>query len=347
MDEGPFSVGGAFAHLREGTLKRYRQDYGHWLSFILRNRPELFDVPPTHRVREAVVRAFIEETRTRPSCRRKTGAEAQTVSPRTLANHLEGLYIVMRAFNAERDLSWLKLGARRIYVQSDPYSLKAPIPLTASEIRTWALRRLSKVHEDHDADPIARAVAFRQALSIGLLISAPERLRAFIGLTVEQVNFIAGDLLRLDFPAEATKNNKDRSIPVHGALVGWLRIYLDHYRMVLLRGASSDALWISRDGGPLTYDGFGAGLELVMKREFGLRLRPHAFRAIAASSTAEMLPEQVRIIREILGHATLEVAERHYIRVTNVRACRSLQEVVSGLRKGQASKKKAGKRRKR
>ena len=273
-DEGPFSPGGAFAHLRDGTLKRYRQDYGHWLSFILRTRPELFDVPPTHRVCEAVVQEFIEETRTRPSCRRKTGAEAQTVSPRTLANHLEGLYIVMRAFNAERDLSWLKLGARRIYVQSDPYSLKAPIPLTASEIRTWALRRLSKVHEDHDADPIARAVAFRQALSIGLLISAPERLRAFIGLTVEQVNFIAGDLLRLDFPAEATKNNKDRSIPVHGALVGWLRIYLDHYRMVLLRGASSDALWISRDGGPLTYDGFGAGLELVMRREFGLRLRP-------------------------------------------------------------------------
>jgi len=190
-------------------------------------------------------------------------------------------------------------------------------------------------------------VAFRQALSIGLLISAPERLRAFSRLTVAQVVFLATAHVRIDFPAEDTKNNKDRSIPVHGALVGWLRIYLDHYRMVLLRGASSDALWISRDGGPLTYDGFGAGLELVMKREFGLRLRPHAFRAIAASSTAELLPEQVRIIREILGHATLEVAERHYIRVTNVRACRSLQEVVSGLRKGQASKKKAGKRRKR
>lgn len=77
-----------------------------------------------------------------------------------------------------------------------------------------------------------------------------------------------------------------------------------------------------------------------------LQLRPHAFRTIAASSTAEMLPEQVGIIREILGHATLEIAERHYIRVSNVRSCRSYQAVVADLRKGVSSRKRP-KRRKR
>lgn len=337
-DEGPFSQSGAFAHLREGTLKRYRQDYGHWLSFIARNHPALLDAAPAQRVSEPVVREFIEETSNRPSCRRSKAGGVQLVSFRTLANHLQGLHTVMRAFNAPQDLSWLKLAARRIYILSDPYSLKPPIPLSASEVRTWALSRLAEVHGGYPADPIARAVAFRQALSIGLLISAPERLRAFSGLTVAQVVFPDADRVRIDFPGEDTKNNKDRSIPVQGTLVLWLRIYLDHYRNVLLRGASSDALWIGRDGVPLTYDGFGSGLELVMEREFGIRLRPHAFRTISASSTAAMLPEQVGIIREILGHATLEMAERHYIRVSNVRACRSYQEVVTGIRKGGASK---------
>jgi len=88
-------------------------------------------------------------------------------------------------------------GCSWIYVPSDPYSPKAPIPLTASEVRSWALRRLSEVHEDQDTDPIARAVALRQALSIGLLIPAPERLRAFIGFTVGEVNFINSELLKL------------------------------------------------------------------------------------------------------------------------------------------------------
>jgi hypothetical protein len=52
-----------------------------------------------------------------------------------------------------------------------------------------------------------------------------------------------------------------------------------------------------------------------------------------------MLPEQVGIIREILGHATLAMAELHYIRVSNVRACQSYQELVTNIRKGRATKK--------
>lgn len=35
------------------------------------------------------------------------------------------------------------------------------------------------------------------------------------------------------------------------------------------------------------------------------------------------------------------MAERHYIRVSNVRACRSYQEVVTGIRKCGVSKKPA------
>lgn len=202
----------------------------------------------------------------------------------------------------------------------------------------WALLRLLEVDEGQSADPIVQAVAFRHAISIGLLVSASERLRAFAGLNVGQVSVITDGLLRLELPADMTKNEKGRNILLHGALAGWLRRYLGQYRVVLLRGTTSEALWISRDGGPLTYDGFGAGLRLVMEREFGLPLRPHAFRAIAASGTAEMLPEQVGIVREILEHATLAMAELHYMRVSNVRACRGYQSVAAGVRKGGATR---------
>lgn len=101
-DEGPFHPGGAFARLRKGNLKRYRQDYRHWQSFILRNRPELMDVPPAQRVREAVARASIEETRIRHSSRKTRHGEARPVGLRTPANHLQGLFRVVRAFNDHR-----------------------------------------------------------------------------------------------------------------------------------------------------------------------------------------------------------------------------------------------------
>ena len=54
----------------------------------------------------------------------------------------------------------------------------------------------------------------------------------------------------------------------------------------------------------------------LTKREFGMSFRSHAFRHIAATSIAETDPEHVGIIRDILGHSTLAMAEKHYNRAT-------------------------------
>ncbi len=59
-----------------------------------------------------------------------------------------------------------------------------------------------------------------------------------------------------------------------------------------------------------------------------MALRPHAFRHIAATSIAEADPEHVNIIRDLLGHATLDISERHYNRATGISSCTRVQSIV-------------------
>ncbi len=62
-------------------------------------------------------------------------------------------------------------------------------------------------------------------------------------------------------------------------------------------------------------------------------MRPHAFRSVAATSIAEFDPANVNIIRDVLGHATLDMAEKHYNRANGISACNALQSLVENIRK--------------
>ena len=84
---------------------------------------------------------------------------------------------------------------------------------------------------------------------------------------------------------------------------------------------------------PLSIGSFTKHLADLTLREFGEALRPHAFRHIAATTVAEVDPEHVHIIRDILGHATLTMSEKHYNRANGAKAAASYQEMVRGLRR--------------
>ncbi|WP_299989760.1 hypothetical protein [uncultured Ruegeria sp.] len=59
----------------------------------------------------------------------------------------------------------------------------------------------------------------------------------------------------------------------------------------------------------------------MAQRLLGVELQPHKFRYIAATSSAEQEPEHVNIIRNILGHSTLDMSQKHYNRTTGLSAC--------------------------
>jgi integrase len=184
-----------------------------------------------------------------------------------------------------------------------------------------------------DATPMKRAIWYRQALMIGLLISRPVRRRTFIGIRLGAHLSEVSDGFVLHFRPEDMKDKRHHSYPLPKALVVPMRRYLDIHRPVLLQDKSSDGLWINQYGNVITADGYARELPKITQKHLGIELRPHAFRHIAATSIAEVDPEHVGIIRDILGHASLDMAYKHYNRASQISSCNGLQSIVEDIRK--------------
>ncbi|MFD0911269.1 site-specific integrase [Ruegeria arenilitoris] len=114
--------------------------------------------------------------------------------------------------------------------------------------------------------------------------------------------------------AEDTKDKKERWFPLPKLLVQPMVSYLGICRPILVGPKTSNALRISQYGDPIIANGLSRELPKAAKRLLGVKLRTHNFRHIAATSIAETDPEHVNIIRDILGHATLDMSQKHYNR---------------------------------
>lgn len=317
-----------------GTRRLHAQNYGSWLSYLTRNQPHLLDKSPADRITIEAVGSFIDESR-------------QRIRLRSISNHVMTLAVVATGFDPNGEWRWLFRAARSLYEQSNPHQLKPPIPLSAADLYGWSLSLLKRLEWSPERDPMIHAVRFRQALMIGLLIARPVRVRTFMVMTVTRHLEETPDGFTMAFGAEDMKDKRARRVPVPEPLVGFMCAYLDTHRPVLLRGEAADALWISQRGNPMSIDSFTGGLAQLTDRVFGLRLRPRAFRHIAATSIGTCAPEQVGIIRDILGHATLLMAENYYNRATAVSASVKLQAVLRGLRSESRNRRKAARRRRR
>lgn len=318
---GLFEVtNGAFAGWSQGTRRVHAQGYGSWLSHLERLRPDLIAAAPADRVTPETVSAFIEKGQTR-------------LAPRSIVTQLTALASIIRGFAPDRNWAWLWRALDRFQAQSGPQVLKPPLPLTARDLFRWSLRQLERLSAAHMPHSRSTALAFRQALSVGLLISCPVRARAFTAMTVSRHLDLSSGRIILDFAPEDMKDRKARRLFVPEPLAPFLRAYLDTHRPLLLSEQTSDALWISLRGRPLSQDDFTKGLALLTQREFGRALRPHAFRHIAATSIATSDPAHAGIIRDILGHATVRMAEAHYNRATAREASQRLQAVLRSKRK--------------
>ncbi|SLN67232.1 site-specific tyrosine recombinase XerC [Roseovarius litorisediminis] len=127
------------------------------------------------------------------------------------------------------------------------------------------------------------------------------------------------------------KDRRARVFLLPKKLVGPMRDYLDRFRPTLAQDSEANALWLNQYGNAITPDGFSRELPKVTRRFLGVPLRTQAFRHIAATSIAETDPEHVNIIKDILGHVTLEMSERHYNRAQGVSSCSQFQSIVEDI----------------
>lgn len=303
------------------TRRVREQGYGQWVSFLMRCDPAALVLPPTERVTEQRVGPYLVELKAR-------------IKPRSVYNLITALLITVQMLGPKNDWAWLKRAQRRLQAELSDVSVPAAKPVSAKRIFHHSLKRLEVITAGTDKDEslLKRAIHFRQSLLIAFLIARPVRRRALLAMEVDRHLTRSTEGFHLHFSAEDMKDKKSRDFPLPTLLVCPFKEYLAVHRPILLAGKVTSALWIGQYGNPITADGLSRELPKVVYKHLKVAMRPHAFRHVAATSIAETDPEHVGIIKDILGHATLDMAEKHYNRATGISSCNALQSIVEDIR---------------
>ncbi|SHK50534.1 Phage integrase family protein [Shimia gijangensis] len=315
-----FEESGACVEWSEGSRKKRRQGYGQWLSFLLRKHPEQLTMSPAERVTKGSVPAYVEECVAR-------------LAPKSVHGLISDLCVIIRAVAPDADWDWLNRASNRLRKKADSQSLPPPHDITASKALRHALDWID-IHDGNNRySHMMQAIRFRQGLMIAFLVTRPVRRRTLLATDLNDHLKMQTDGMHLHYEAKDIKTKRPQDFPLPKVLIPHMQRYLEVHRPVLLQGKSHSALWINQYGDPITPDGFSREFPKVMKRVLGLELRPHAFRHVAATYIAETDPEHANIIRDVLGHTTLNMANKHYNRAKGISACDSYQEMIAGMRK--------------
>jgi integrase/recombinase XerD len=318
-----FDDSGLGARWSAGTCRKFAQSYGYWLAHLERSGQLDPESLPADRFTPEVVRHFHDDTRAR-------------VSFISTSSQLSDLYLIARALDPSRDWLWFKRITDKLRRDSAHRQLKPRLGLSSNDIYGWALSEIESADEMFDSGGWERPICFRDGLMVGLLIARPLRLRTFINIAIGQHLVRRNGGYELHFAPDDMKDRKARDFSIPAELVQPMDRYLSEFRPRLLGNNRTDKLWASRKGGALSYDGFGSHLRNITLEAFGIGLRPHAFRHVAATSIAEEDPAHVNIIAGVLGHATLTMSERHYNRATGIRATGAWQELIRAKRRNAA-----------
>lgn len=158
-------------------------------------------------------------------------------------------------------------------------------------------------------------VGLRDRALLELLYSTGARRAEAVGLRTADV-----DLAALRVQIRRGKGRKDRVVPIGPKAAAWVRRYLDEARPNLAGGRlAGDALWLGRDGAPLSASGFAAQFRRrVQAAGLGRRATPHSLRHSFAThillGAGPHAGSAVLAVQRMLGHTRLATTQV-YLRV--------------------------------
>jgi site-specific recombinase XerD len=181
------------------------------------------------------------------------------------------------------------------------------------------------------------ALAFRDGLMIALLIRRPSRIKNFASLAIGDNLVIEGAAVSFAFRASEMKSKRPMDIPFPEPLLWALERYVEHYRPILLsesgkaKGISTNALWISRDGTVLAEGPLHNAIRRRTREAFRAPIPPHWFRDCAVTKLVRDAPASARLTSSVLGHASHQIANRHYNQALMIDSARRHAQVLESL----------------
>lgn len=210
----------------------------------------------------------------------------------------------LKARSAARAVSSLRRFYRRMHRDGergdDPTALTASprlprsLPKSLTEAQVEALL---------DAPDILAAEGFRDRVMLELLYATGLRVSELVGLPVAAVSLDMGVVRVLG------KGSKERLVPLGEEALDWVGRYLRGPRGELLDGRQSEALFVTRRGGPMTRQGFWLRLKRhAVRAGIGSPVSPHVLRHAFATHLLNHGAD-LRVVQMLLGHADISTTQ--------------------------------------
>jgi integrase/recombinase XerD len=222
---------------------------------------------------------------------------------------------VLRVLAPDQDWEWIKSIIRRLGIRT---RWQAPSPRPVIHSATAYALGLRIMREALSADgEVIDPSSCRTGLAIAFLAAAPMRIANFASLEIGRHLCRNGDRWIVRLAASETKTRRADVWPLAPVLGLYLDDYLRVVRPMLLRRArhspATSRLWIGDSGRPIGDQVLRRTIGRVTGERLGIRLNPHAFRHCAATTFALELPHDALQSAALLGHASPQTTEQHYI----------------------------------
>lgn len=252
----------------------------------------------------------------------------------TRAIFVDHLRLALTAFCPDDDWSWLREIANRL---RDRATRKPQEHMTSDLLFALGFQLMERAEAEASTVGTVRvghAKLFRDGLLIALLAAIPLRLGTLAKLSIGKQLIRSGELWVLDIPAEDTKTRVALDYSIPASLSARIDTYLEKFRSRFPGAETQDALWLSlrKRGQPLNRSQIYRAVVLRTSAAFGFAVSPHRFRHAAATFWGERDPANVRGSKDLLGHASLRMTEKHYNMAKSRIAGRRLAQAVASAR---------------
>ena len=313
----PFDECGPAAHLAERTRQDLYYRYGCFLGFVTTEHPYLLALAPADRLSPSLISQYVTVRR-------------QSCSERTVASDLRKLRAALQLVCPTSNWSWLLEIAKRIEAQAPPKPERHHL-VTSDRLYALGMELMDRAlisSECLSGPSKAQALEYRDGLMIALLALIPLRRRTLAALRIGKQVVKSGQLWALEIPAEDTKTRRPLDYPVSPELSERIDVYLSNFRCRIYSTDTHDGLWASDQGRRMDHGSIYAAVRKRTRKAFGFAVNLHRFRHAAATLWSIRDPSNVRGARDLLGQASFQTTERHYIMAQSRLAGRALARAI-------------------
>jgi hypothetical protein len=190
---------------------------------------------------------------------------------------------------------------------------------------------MASARADHYHSPVRSAVTAQMAVAIAILSVAPVRLENLTHIKLG-LNLIKPDGPEsnywLVFPDYDVKNRVKLEYPLPTYLTRLIDEYVFDFRPTLLRGSNEDWLFPGQRGGAKGKICFGCQISDRIYKATGLQMTVHQFRHAAGGLILKHRPGERELVRQLLGHRSLQTTINSYIGLENIHASEIFTKIV-------------------